>query len=207
MKKFLISGAALLALAACGQKTETAGVPAGGAVVLIDGSSTVYPISEALGEEFQKTSGNRVTVGLSGTGGGFKKFCRGEIDISGASRPIKEEEIKLCQEAGVEFIELPVALDALAVIVNPENKFADCLTVEELKKIWEPSAQGKVSSWKQVRASSSVRALPMSRGKACIRRQSCANQFMGTLPLAKSQGKRAVSARFANHPKMQRPRV
>ena len=153
MKKFLISGAALLALAACGQKTETAGAPAGGAVVLIDGSSTVYPISEALGEEFQKTSGNRVTVGLSGTGGGFKKFCRGEIDISGASRPIKEEEIKLCQEAGVEFIELPVALDALAVIVNPENKFADCLTVEELKKIWEPSAQGKVSSWKQVRAS------------------------------------------------------
>lgn len=159
MKQLILCGVAALALSACNQnsgkggeaKTETA--PAGGAIVLIDGSSTVYPISEALGEEFQKSSGTRVTVGLSGTGGGFKKFCRGETDISGASRPIKKEEIELCQQNGVEYIELPVALDALAVIVNPANTFVDCLSVEELKTLWQPAAQGKVTSWKQVRAS------------------------------------------------------
>lgn len=156
MKKLVLCGAAALALSACGQggdQKETAKAPAGGAILLIDGSSTVYPISEALGEEFQKSSGTRVTVGLSGTGGGFKKFCRGEIDIAGASRPIKAEEAKACADARVEFIELPVALDALAVIVNPANKFADCLTVDELKTLWQPAAQGKVSTWNQVRAS------------------------------------------------------
>lgn len=147
---FAMAGAAL-ALNACGQGNEK---KAGSdAVLLIDGSSTVYPISEALGEEFQKTSGTRVTVGLSGTGGGFKKFCRGEIDIAGASRPIKAEEAKACAEAGIEFIELPVALDALAVVVNPNNTFLDCVTVDELKTLWEPAAQGKVTSWNQVRAS------------------------------------------------------
>jgi phosphate transport system substrate-binding protein len=146
-----------LMLSACGQAGDAkkADQPkaASGAVLLIDGSSTVYPISEALGEEFQKSSGTRVTVGLSGTGGGFKKFCRGEIDIAGASRPIKAEEAKACADAGIEYIELPVALDALAVVVNPGNTFADCLTVDELKKLWEPAAQGKVTTWKQVRAS------------------------------------------------------
>ena len=151
-----VAGVALV-LAACSPKTaeKTAAqtAAASGAVLLIDGSSTVYPISEALGEEFQKESGTRVTVGLSGTGGGFKKLCRGEIDVAGASRPIKAEEAKACAEAGVEFIELPIALDALAVVVNPANKFADCLTVAELKKIWEPAAQTKVTSWKQVRPS------------------------------------------------------
>src|SRR3990167_148873 len=142
MQKLLMGGAALLVLAACGPKAGGEATPAAAGVqtVLIDGSSTVFPISEALGEEFQKSSGTRVTVGLSGTGGGFKKFCRGDIDVSGASRPIKDEEIKLCQESGVEFIELPVALDALAVIVHPNNKFVDCLTVAELKKVWEPAA-------------------------------------------------------------------
>jgi phosphate transport system substrate-binding protein len=143
--------AATLALAACGQNAEK-GQAASSAVLLIDGSSTVYPISEALGEEFQKSSGTRVTVGLSGTGGGFKKFCRGEIDIAGASRPIKAEEVKACADAGIEFIELPVALDALAVVVSPQNTFADCVTVEELNKLWAPEAQGKVSNWNQVRA-------------------------------------------------------
>ena len=155
MKKILLCGVAALAVAACGKPGEQKGaaVPANsGAIVKIDGSSTVFPISEALGEEFQKATGNRVTVGLSGTGGGFKKFCRGETDISGASRPIKKEEIELCQKAGIEYIEIPIALDALAVIVNPENTFADCLTVDELKKVWEPAAQGKVNSWQQVRA-------------------------------------------------------
>jgi len=160
MKKRILFGVAGLAavLSACSpnsdaKKGDAPKAAAGGAILLIDGSSTVYPISEALGEEFQKASGTRVTVGLSGTGGGFKKFCRGEIDIAGASRPIKAEETKACADAGIEFIEIPVALDALAVVVNPNNKFVDCMTVDELKKLWEPAAQGKVTTWKQVRAS------------------------------------------------------
>jgi len=154
MKKLVLCGVAALALTACNQNTPAAkGGVDSNAIVLVDGSSTVYPISEALGEEFQKASGVRVTVGLSGTGGGFKKLCRGEIDISGASRPIKGEEMELCKQNGVEFIELPVALDALAVIVNPANTFVDCLTVAELKTMWAPEAQGKISTWNQIRAS------------------------------------------------------
>jgi phosphate transport system substrate-binding protein len=133
----------------------TTGVQHAGAqeMVSIDGSSTVYPISEAVAEEFQKDMRGkcRVTVGISGTGGGFKKFCRGETDISDASRPIKEIERKACQESGIEYIELPVAFDALAVLVNPKNTWVDHLTVEELKKIWEPEAQGKITNWSQVR--------------------------------------------------------
>jgi phosphate transport system substrate-binding protein len=123
-------------------------------VIQADGSSTVFPISEAMAEEFQKANpGARVTVGLSGTGGGFKKFCRGETDISNASRPITAGEQKLCKEAGVEYIELPVALDALTVIVHPSNDWASELTVAELKKMWEPEAQDKIKSWNQIRAS------------------------------------------------------
>jgi phosphate transport system substrate-binding protein len=119
----------------------------------IDGSSTVYPITEAMAEEFQSESGGkyRVTVGISGTGGGFKKFCRGESHISDASRPIKESEREACKAAGIEFIELPVALDALTVMVNPENDWVDYLTVDELKTIWEPAAQDTVTNWSQVR--------------------------------------------------------
>jgi phosphate transport system substrate-binding protein len=119
----------------------------------IDGSSTVFPITEAMAEEFQNESGGkyRVTVGISGTGGGFKKFCRGETHISDASRPIKESEREACKAAGIEFIELPVALDALTVMVNPENDWVDHLTVEELKKVWEPAAQDTVTNWSQVR--------------------------------------------------------
>lgn len=158
MKLRMIYGVAgvALALAACTPQSDNkagAAKAGGGAVLLIDGSSTVYPISEALSEEFQKETGTRVTVGLSGTGGGFKKLCRGEIDIAAASRPIKAEEAKDCAAAGIEFIELPIALDALAVVVNPANKFVDCLSVEELKKLWEPAAQTKVTNWRQVRAS------------------------------------------------------
>jgi phosphate transport system substrate-binding protein len=121
--------------------------------IQIDGSSTVYPITEAMAEEFQLASEGkyRVTVGISGTGGGFKKFCRGEIHIADASRPIKESERAACAEAGIEFIELPVALDALTVMVNPGNDWVDYLTIDELKKIWEPAAQGKVTNWSQVR--------------------------------------------------------
>ncbi|HSJ15070.1 MAG TPA: PstS family phosphate ABC transporter substrate-binding protein [Longimicrobiales bacterium] len=117
----------------------------------IDGSSTVYPISEAMAEEFGRETGGgvRVTVGFSGTGGGFKRFCAGETHISNASRPIKDSEAQLCVQNGVEYLELPVAIDGLAVVVNPKNTFAECLTVAELKKIWEPGS--RVSSWSQVR--------------------------------------------------------
>ena len=123
-------------------------------IVQIDGSSTVFPITEAMAEEFQKANkGTKVTVGISGTGGGFKKLCRGDTDASGASRPIKKSEIDDCKKAGIEFVELPVALDALAVMVNPKNNFASELTVAELKKMWEPEAQGKITKWNQIRAS------------------------------------------------------
>jgi len=121
-------------------------------VVKIDGSSTVYPITEAVAEEFQKAKKNaiKVTVGISGTGGGFKKFCRGEIDIANASRPILKKEMDACKEAGIEYIELPVAFDALTVVMNPKNAFLKELTVEQLKAIWEPAAQGKITKWNQV---------------------------------------------------------
>ncbi|BAU65852.1 phosphate transport system substrate-binding protein [Stanieria sp. NIES-3757] len=123
-----------------------------GGLITVDGSSTVFPITEAMAEEFQIANpGTRITVGISGTGGGFKKFCAGETDIQDASRPIKTEEIELCQQAGIEYIELPVAYDALSVVANPQNDWLDCLTTEELKKIWEPAAQGKITNWNQVR--------------------------------------------------------
>jgi phosphate transport system substrate-binding protein len=123
-------------------------------VVQIDGSSTVFPVTEAVAEEFQKAKKGtvKVTVGISGTGGGFKKFCRGETDIQDASRPILKQEMEDCKGAGVEYIELPVAFDALTVIVNPKNNWATSMTVAELKKVWEPAAQGKVTNWNQVRS-------------------------------------------------------
>ncbi|AFZ58554.1 PstS family phosphate ABC transporter substrate-binding protein [Anabaena sp. PCC 7938] len=122
--------------------------------IKIDGSSTVFPVTEAVAEEFQKSQRGkvRVTVGVSGTGGGFKKFCRGETDISNASRPILQKEIDECKKAGIRYIEIPVAYDALTVVINPGNTWAKNLTVAELKKIWEPGAQGKINNWNQVRA-------------------------------------------------------
>ncbi|MDQ3563051.1 MAG: PstS family phosphate ABC transporter substrate-binding protein [Pseudomonadota bacterium] len=122
-------------------------------VIQIDGSSTVYPVTEAVAEEFQnaKKGAIKVTVGISGTGGGFKKFCRGETDISDASRPILKEEMDACAENDIKYIELPVAFDALTVMVNPKNDWVDYLTVAELKKAWEPEAQGKVQNWKDIR--------------------------------------------------------
>lgn len=120
-------------------------------VVKIDGSSTVYPITEAVAEEFQKATGTKVTVGISGTGGGFKKFVRGETDLQNASRPIKEEEAKAAKEGGVEYLELPIAYDALTVVVNAKNDWIDSIKVSDLKKIWEPEAQGKITKWNQVR--------------------------------------------------------
>jgi len=119
-------------------------------IIKIDGSSTVYPITEAVAEEFQRAKGVKVTVGESGTGGGFKKFCRGETDISDASRPISQKEMDACKEGGVQFIELPIAYDALTVVVNGKNDWVKQITVAELKKIWEPGS--KVKSWKEVNA-------------------------------------------------------
>ncbi len=119
--------------------------------ITVDGSSTVFPVLEAIAEEFGKSQPNvRVAVGVSGTGGGFKRFCRGETDISNASRPIKETEIKTCKEHNVEFIELPIAYDALTVVTNTSTSWASCLTTAELKSIWEPNS--KIQTWKQVRS-------------------------------------------------------
>ena len=128
-----------------------AALPAAAQVVKIDGSSTVYPVTEAVAEEFQKANkGLKVTVGVSGTGGGFKKFCRNETDISNASRPITKSEMDDCKAAGVEYFELPVAYDALTVVINPKNTWLKQATVAELKKMWEPAAQGKITRWNQV---------------------------------------------------------
>jgi phosphate transport system substrate-binding protein len=137
-----VAAAVLLSAPAAGQQK----------IVKIDGSSTVYPITEAVAEEFQKAKKQaiKVTVGISGTGGGFKKFCRGETDISDASRPILKAEMAACAKAGIEYFELPVAFDALTVVINPRNSFIKALTVEELKKMWEPGAQGKITRWNQV---------------------------------------------------------
>lgn len=121
--------------------------------ISIDGSSSVYPITEAVAEEFRNDHGDiRVTVGVSGTGGGFKKFSRGETDISNASRPIKGSEIDACAANNIGFIEIPVAYDGLAVVVSTSNDFVDHLTIAELKKMWEPAAQEKINSWKQIRS-------------------------------------------------------
>lgn len=153
--------AMMASLAACGGGSETATPDAGtetaagsgvSGSVLVDGSSTVFPISEAMAEEFGAVNPDAaVTVGVSGTGGGFKKFCAGETDITGASRPITQEEIDLCAEAGIEYVELPIAFDGLTVVVNPENDFVDCITTEELATMWEPDAQDTVSNWNQIR--------------------------------------------------------
>jgi len=143
MKKILsvtvLTAASLLAYQAAAQEDA----------IQVDGSSTVFPVSEAFAEEYQIATGNRVVVGVSGTGGGFKKFCRGETSFSGASRPIKTSEAELCAENGIEFVELPVAMDALAVIVNPDNPIS-CMTVEELKTAYETKAQGVVNNWNQL---------------------------------------------------------
>jgi phosphate transport system substrate-binding protein len=122
--------------------------------VKVDGSSTVFPITEAVAEDFQKSKRGavKVTVGISGTGGGFKKFCRGETDISNASRPILKSEMADCKKAGISYLEMPVAYDALTVVVNPKNTWIKSMSVAELKRIWEPAAQGKITHWNQVNA-------------------------------------------------------
>ena len=155
-----IAFASALVCAACGGGGSQEASPSGSSaspvradIIKVDGSSTVFPITEAVAEEFQRANaGMRVTVGISGTGGGFQKFCRDETDVSDASRPIRPTEAEACAKAGVQYIELPVAYDGLAIVVNPKNTWATSMTVAELKKMWEPEAQGKVMRWSQVRA-------------------------------------------------------
>jgi len=139
-------------LAGCGDSSESSADIRSAPIIKIDGSSTVFPIAEAVAEEFQR-AGHRVraTVGVSGTGGGFKKLCRGEIDIANASRPILTEEMEKCRAAGIRYLELPVAFDAITVVVNPQNDWVKSLTIDDLKTMWEPAAQGKVLTWNQVR--------------------------------------------------------
>jgi phosphate transport system substrate-binding protein len=144
---------ASLAAAGLVAATATVVVPnlvqAQGGVIKVDGSSTVFPVTEAAASGFQKSGGAKVTVGVSGTGGGFKKFCAGETDISNASRPILKKEMEACKAKGIQYIELPVAYDALTVVVHPRNPI-NSIKTEELKKIWAPEAQGKVMKWNQV---------------------------------------------------------
>ncbi len=148
-----IAVCALLVVACGGGGSGTNTASTGSAVIKIDGSSTVFPITEAVAEEFQteKQGKVNVTVGISGTGGGFKKFVRGEIDVVDASRPILTDEMAQAKANGIEYIELPIAFDALTVVVNPQNTWVTSLTVAELKKIWEPEAQGKINTWNQIR--------------------------------------------------------
>lgn len=137
---------------ACGGNQQTSNESNLSGSIKVDGSSTVYPVTEAIAEEFRTVHPSvNVTVGVSGTGGGFKKFMRGETDINDASRPIKSKEADACAEIGIGFQELSVAYDGLAVLVHPDNYWVDYLTVEELKKIWLPESQGKVMYWDQVR--------------------------------------------------------
>jgi len=149
LKSFLVSMVAVLMLVTVLSGVDTTPALAQGKIIRIDGSSTVYPITEAVAEEFQKAKRGavKVTVGISGTGGGFKKFSRGETDISDASRPIVKKEMDACKEAGIEYIELPVAYDGIAVMVNPRNNWVVSMTPEDLKKIWEPAAERKVTQW------------------------------------------------------------
>ena len=140
-----------LAFTACGLSVFAA-CERGGGVIRVGGSSTVFPISAAVAKEFQKTEHSKVNIEISGTSGGFRKFCTGELDIAEASRPIKASEVEPCGKNGVEYIEVPVAYDGLAILVNPTNSWVERITVGELKKMWEPEAQGKVKTWSQIRA-------------------------------------------------------
>jgi len=157
MKKLAIIMSLTLVLGACGEKKEEkVAIEKENkeltGTIKVDGSSTVFPITEAVAEEFRALEPKvKVTIGVSGTGGGFKKFSRGETNLSNASRPIKEKEKAACAENNINYLELEVAYDGLAVLVNPANDWVDSFTVEELKKIWKPSAQGTIMKWNQIR--------------------------------------------------------
>ncbi len=142
----LVVGAAIMG---CGGRSTPGDVTS--QLIKIDGSSTVYPVTEAVTEEFMKINPNmQVTVGISGTGGGFNKFCNGETNISNASRPIKQVEVEACAEAGIRYVELSIAYDGVSVVVNPKNDWIDSLTVTELQRMWKPDAQGKILRWNQI---------------------------------------------------------
>ncbi len=149
MKRRILAAALVLALSACG--AEPAKQSAGGAAIQVDGSSTVFPISEAAAEQFgaSQTAAARVTVGESGTGGGFRKFCRGETQMQGASRPILTEEMQACAAAGVTYVEAPIAFDGLTVVVHPSNTLAN-IGMAELRRTWEPAAQGQITNWRHI---------------------------------------------------------
>jgi len=157
MKKTLFLAVFSAIMIACGGKTTKDTQLAQGELTLsgtikIDGSSTVFPVTEAVAEEFRSVAPKvKVTIGISGTGGGFKKFSRGETNLSNASRPIKDKEMAACAESNISYLELEVAYDGLAVLVNPKNDWVDSFTVAELKKIWEPAAQGAIMKWNQIR--------------------------------------------------------
>ena len=145
MKKLVFIAVVSGLMLSCGNNKKDKGN------ITIDGSSTVYPVTEAIAEEFRRVEPEvDITIGVSGTGGGFQKFGRGEIDIANASRTIKDEEIAIAENNNINFVELEVAYDGLAVVVNPENDWLDCITVEELRKIWEPAAQGTITRWNQI---------------------------------------------------------
>ncbi|CAN5625267.1 PstS family phosphate ABC transporter substrate-binding protein [soil metagenome] len=150
MTRLVIVTVSVLVATACGNDGSTSDGQLSGTVE-IDGSSTVFPITEAVAEEYGAETGGsvRVLVGQSGTGGGFKRFCAGETPISNASRHISDSERELCGQNGVDFIEMQVAIDGLAVVVHPQNSWVECLTVEELRRVWEPGSQ--INSWAQVR--------------------------------------------------------
>lgn len=142
-----------LTLTACNRDPDIASGPLSGRVT-IDGSATVFPLNQAVAKAFRESNpAVQFAVDFSGTGGGFRKFCAGEVDIAAASRPIKSTEGARCKTQRVDYIEVPVAFDSLAVVVNANNTFVDCLTVNELKAVWEPSAEGKITQWKQIRDS------------------------------------------------------
>jgi len=157
MKKIVLIISLAIVAISCGEKKAEKSIDNNDTTFLegtikVDGSSTVFPITEAVAEEFRTVEPKvKVTIGVSGTGGGFKKFSRGETNISDASRPIKDKEIAACKENNINYIELEVAYDGLAVLVNPENDWVDNFTVEELNKIWEPAAQGVIMKWNQIR--------------------------------------------------------
>jgi len=147
----VILGGLLTVFVLAGMTPQSGSEPT--AVVKVDGSSTVFPITEAVAEEFQKETRGvvRVTVGISGTGGGFKKFCRGETDVQDASRPISQSEMDACRASGIQYYELPIAFDALTIAVSPHATWVDAITIAELKTIWDPASQGRVMTWNQVR--------------------------------------------------------
>lgn len=149
----LLGACASFFLVACDHGQPASQVSSLAGKITIDGSSTVYPLNQAMSKAFSASNPQvQFAVDFSGTGGGFRKFCGGSLDIAAASRPIKSEEGAQCQKQGVDYIELPVAFDSLAVVANAKNSFVDCMTVGELKNVWAPDAEGKITEWKQIRA-------------------------------------------------------